>query len=168
MSSPKRLLLLSASSKGGAGLAAKRWANFLAKESNFNVDFWTRETVASPLNVVLWVISKSIERTIEYLFNIQIFIASGVSLNQSQLADINSNFDLIFIHWINSSFISPSTLSAIKIPIVFYCHDEWLCNGLFGYEKLFRDKINCGFLNSFISSKQKKFIRYIAQLENKK
>lgn len=111
------------SSQGGASIATQRLLNFLANKIE------TTSVFGDSLP------GKSYSDKIDKIWHLP-FKQKGVLWSNGRTThpslnfdEINLNYDLLHLHWINNGFISIKALQKIKKPIVWTLHDLWPVTG---------------------------------------
>lgn len=136
-----RILILTASLNGGAGIAATRLYRDLRKE-NYDVSICYGEGLKVFIekdNNRKW-ICYNFSFFYFYIFNFIFKLTSkgqdsqsySTSLFKTNLSrKINSlHFDIVHIHWFGHEFLSISDIVRIRAHVVMTLHDAWLIQGL--------------------------------------
>lgn len=114
--------------KGGAGIAALRWAQCLElTETDVFTQKQHPKKIARLLNKLVWIFFW--DQKLYSLFgppSISIFSSEKVRANQKESV-VN------FIHWVQNDFISIFRLKRVSANSIFYCHDTWLFLGIGHY-----------------------------------
>ena len=126
-----KVLFLNTSGSGGAFIAAKRIQNNLTSDK-ISIDFKTQKDYyneACKLYKIKILLLKSIAFFQQKLYNKSYISFGNIGIIKSKKIN-NSDYDLIHLHWVNSSFISLNEIKKIKKPIIWTVHDQWLVNGI--------------------------------------
>lgn len=141
MKSAPSILHLSSSDSGGAYVFAENLIHesrtqglkadhviFTGKEENF---FFSKfKLIDHFLKTLLHAREKLIQFFYEKNKEVRFKFSLGYpGISASNLKRICKNYDIIHLHWINKGFINIKTLSEIKKPIIWTCHDLWPVSG---------------------------------------
>lgn len=141
MKSAPSILHLSSSDSGGAYVFAENLIHesraqglkadhvvFTGKEENYFLSKF--KLIDQLLKIFLHAREKLIQFFYEKNKEVRFKFSLGYpGISASNLKRICKNYDIIHLHWINKGFINIKTLSEIKKPIIWTCHDLWPVSG---------------------------------------
>lgn len=136
-----RILLVSASLKGGAGIAAYRLYTELLKSKH-------KVSICYGTGLKVYIESENGKKFAGYNVSFFYFLAFSLILNflktQNTFQSVSTSllrtflskrinsgqFDIVHLHWFGHEFLSISDILKIKTRVVITLHDAWLIQGL--------------------------------------